>query len=411
MAVPIRLTRQSLAQFLKDPRQIRAFERLFDVAEQVSENPDTQGSGIEAGTAVALAGSALSLAEALRSAVEIVSSAPAAQLNNSVATDYIELHGDGPNNLLPRTMYWSNADDTLVINHSDDVHQQVGLETYVRFTNLTGAPINNGTVLGLQFTGGVTTGVIVPFLADGVTPMLNIVGMATQDVPVGATGRATVFGGVNGLDTTGAPYGETWAVGNTLYASPTIAGGLTKVKPTAPAWAIPFGVVTNVSATAGRVFVRPSIDQPFYYGEFIKTNSVVPSAANTANAVTFSSANIANGLSIGAPASRIVAAFAGLYRFSVRMQMTSGSASVKNAWFWFRKNGVNIPNTSTEVSMDSGTAIVAPSVSLLVSLKAGDYIELMWASDSTNITLDSRPATAFAPSSPAVSMVVSQEQQ
>ena len=402
---PIRLTRQSLAQFLKDQKQIKAFESLFEITEQVSENPDTLGTGIEAASAMALAASVRSLAESLRAAVDVVASAPAVAKDNAVSTDYIELHGDGPNNLLPRTMYWSNSDDTLVINHSDDVHQQVGLETFVRFVNQTGAVINNGTILGLS------GGILVPYLANGATPMLNIVGMATQAIPAVATGRATVFGGVNGLNTTGTPYGETWLQGDTVYASPTVAGGLTKVKPTAPALAIPLGIVTSVSATVGRIFVRPTIDQPLYYGSFVKTVDTTPAAINTAYPVTFDSATIANGLAIGTPASRIVAANAGLYSISCRMQMTSGSASVKNVWFWFRKNGVDIANTATVVSLDTGTAVVSPSIKIMVSLKANDYIELVWASDSTNITLDSRAATAFAPSSPGVSMVISQEQQ
>jgi hypothetical protein len=42
---------------------------------------------------------------------------------------------------------------------------------------------------------------------------------------------------------------------------------------------------------------------------------------------------------------------------------------------------------------------------------AGDYIEIMFASDSTNMTVDNIAATAFAPASPAAILTVNQEQQ
>jgi hypothetical protein len=106
-----------------------------------------------------------------------------------------------------------------------------------------------------------------------------------------------------------------------------------------------------------------------------------------------------------------VAANAGLYKFSVSLQLTSSSASVKNVWIWFRKNGVDIANTSMITSLDSATAIRSPSRDLFFSLLAGDYIEIMFASDSTNMTVDNIAATAFAPAAPAAILTVNQEQQ
>jgi len=171
------------------------------------------------------------------------------------------------------------------------------------------------------------------------------------------------------------------------------------------------GLVRIVDATNGEIAVRPVIEQQLFYGSFAKTADQTPSAANTANAITWSSTTIASGVSIGAPTSRIVVANAGLYKFSASFQLTSGSASVKNVWFWFRKNGVDIANTSMITSMDSGTAIRTPSRSLFFSLVAGDYIEIFWAADDVNVTLDNIPATAFAPAAPAALLTVNMEQQ
>ncbi|MNE19459.1 hypothetical protein D3C80_1125400 [compost metagenome] len=213
------------------------------------------------------------------------------------------------------------------------------------------------------------------------------------------------------IDTTGAPFGEVWVAGRILYVSPTIAGGFTSIKPTAPNLSLPIAQVISVSSTTGQIAVRPTVEQQLFYGQFIKTADQVPTAINTANEITWSSTVIASGVSIGAPTSRIVIANAGLYRFDVSFQLTSSSASVKNVYLWFRKNGVDVPNTTMITSLDSASAIRTPSRSLFFSMLAGDYMELMWACDSTAATLDNIAATAFAPAAPAAILVVQQEQQ
>ena len=55
----LNLTRDQLASFLQDFEQIRQFERLFAVADQVAPSADTTGISIEAGIANATANDAL----------------------------------------------------------------------------------------------------------------------------------------------------------------------------------------------------------------------------------------------------------------------------------------------------------------------------------------------------------------
>jgi len=50
-------------------------------------------------------------------------------------------------------------------------------------------------------------------------------------------------------------------------------------------------------------------------------------------------------------------------------------------------------------------------ISESVSLAANDYIEIVMASTNANVSLIAAPATAFAPGSPAVNLVVEQIQQ
>jgi hypothetical protein len=64
---------------------------------------------------------------------------------------------------------------------------------------------------------------------------------------------ATLYGRVRDFDTTGAAAGEVWAKGDILYASPTVAGYFTNVRPTAPNAVIIVAAVMVVDATAGEV--------------------------------------------------------------------------------------------------------------------------------------------------------------
>lgn len=436
--VDFNISRDRLATFIKDNDTLRRFERLFQAVS--SDNPQNftiifqrlQEIQVEVGNADASAGSVRDSLAALTHDLEAMIVAadakanevadavnaiarsiqadvtrPAFVLPRSFSLDYLDFDQTPPFSARTARVGWNSADDTLNIHHSDNVTQQVGQEIYGRITNNTGATIPNGAALGIN----PTTNSYVLYIANGSLSSLNIVGVTTQQILNGAQGRITVWGRVRDIDTTGTPFGETWIAGDILYVSTTIAGGFTKVKPTAPNLSIPIAQVITVHATTGQIAVRPTIEQQLFYGQFVKTADQVPSAANTANAITWPAALISNGVTIGAPTSRIVTANAGLYKFSASFQLTSGSASVKNVWFWYRKNGVDIANSALVTSMDSGTAVRSPSRSLLISMAANDYVEIMWASDDVNVTLDALAATAFAPAAPAAILTVNQEQQ
>jgi hypothetical protein len=361
----------------------------------------------EGGTAIAAANRVADSLQALARSIELATSSPQFQFPRTFSIDYLDWDQTPSYVAQTARMAWNTADDTLNLHHSDGVTQQMGQELYGRITNNTGVTIPNGACLGIN----PATNTYVLFIANGTLSPITIVGVTTQSIANGAQGRITVWGRVRDIDTTGTPFGEVWAAGQVLYVSTTIAGGFTNVKPTAPNLSLPIAQVITVNATTGQIAVRPTVEQQLFYGQFVKTADQTPSAANTAQALTWSSALIANGVSIGAPTSRIVVANAGLYKFSVSLQLTSSSASVKNVYLWFRKNGVDVANSTLVSSLDSGTAIRAPSRSLFFSLAAGDYIEIMFACDSTAMTVDNIAATAFSPAAPAATLSVNQEQQ
>lgn len=411
---PRPISRNELAQFLPSQRAIRAFEKIFDLLAPSGDDSFQQQleqAILDASSAGASANSARRLVSALEHIAAVLATAPTPKQNTKPMLDYIDLCPYAPHEAVPARLTWNGDDDTLNLHHTGGVTQQVGEEIYLRGVNHTGSTIVNGSCVGFAGVNGDVSVEIENYLADGSMPSLHAIGVVTQDVLDNAKGRVTVWGRVREIDTTGTPYAETWLVGDILYASASIAGALTNIKPTAPDVVVPIAIVLSVDATEGEIFIRPAVEQQEYYGAFTKTSNQTPAVINTAYGITFDVAENANGISIGAPASRIVVANAGLYSFDASFQLVSGSASVKNVWLWFRKNGTDVPNSSFKVSLESATALSTPSRSLFFSLAANDYIELMWAADSTNVTLDAIAATAFAPAAPACTLTVDMIQQ
>jgi hypothetical protein len=147
-----------------------------------------------------------------------------------------------------------------------------------------------------------------------------------------------------------------------------------------------------------------------FYGQFKKTTSVTPAAANTAYEITFDTTEENRGVAIGSPASRIVVTEAGIYNFSAHFTILSNNSSAKTVYFWFRKNGVDVPASAFLTTSDINGGHIASGRDDFFSLVSGDYIELMWAANSTNLELHASPSTAFAPSGPSCMLSVMQVQ-
>jgi hypothetical protein len=400
----LNLTRDQLAAFLTDQQQIRQFELLFSVVDELQVITGTDFE-YQADTAAATANEALAQISRLAAAVELLANGPVIQNNNSVVTDYIDLNESPAPTSKTRRLAWNTTDQTVNLGMDYGVTQQIGQETYARVGNTTGSTIPNGTVVG--FAGATSNALLVaPYLADGSQPTLYILGIMTHDLPdSGQKGYCTTWGFVRDVDT------SAFSPGDLLYASPTVAGALTNTKPTAPDNVIPIAACVTSNATTGIIFVRPTIQQMQYYGVFTKTTDQTPAVINTEYLLTFDNTQISNGVTIGGTTSQIIVPESGLYQFDATVQLTSGSSSSKNIWVWWKKNGTAIANSARLVTSDINNGYIPIALNETVSLAANEYVELAFAADSTNVTVDSVAATAFAPAAPAVVLSVTQVQQ
>lgn len=316
----------------------------------------------------------------------------------------------------PGTLCWNDDDDTLNIQHSNDVIQQVGQELYLRVRNETGLTIPNGNVV--RFSGatngnGIPRLLAAPFLADGTFPSLYTIGVATQDIEDDEDGLITVFGRVSDLDTTGIGVTESWALGDILYAHPSVAGGLTKVKPTAPNNVVPIAAIIKVDSSEGELFVRPTIEQKYSYGLFERTTDLSVAGINTAYVVDFDTTEISNGVSrVVGNTTRLQVDQSGLYQIDISAQVDVNAGGLQGAtmYMWIRKNGDDVPDSTRRQGVIGAAPSTNLSFNVTLTLNTNDYIQVAYAGDNTDLKFDASAATAFAPSTAAVKVGVTQVQ-
>lgn len=309
------------------------------------------------------------------------------------------------------TLSYNSVEDTFDLTHLHAT-QQIGFETYMRCTNATGSTIPNGSVV---YFSGVNDDIeVAPLLANGSVNELYFVGVTTFEMLDGDTGPVTVYGKVRTLNTTGASVGETWVAGDLLYASPTTAGKFTKVRPTAPNDVISVAVVLVVSATVGEILVHPTVPLGLSYGVFSDTTDQTVSATATPTLIKMNTTDISQGITVvndgGGNPTKITVANAGLYSFAISNQYTSSSSSQKDIQTWLRKNGTNIANSNSYVTTTANGANVVFSTTFTISLAAADYVQIVWASSDTAVSLNAIPATGYSPAAPSVIVSVTQVQ-
>jgi hypothetical protein len=145
-------------------------------------------------------------------------------------------------------------------------------------------------------------------------------------------------------------------------------------------------------------FVQIVLEDGNYSGA-ITTNQTA-AATNTAYSLTYTP-SVQEGISNGTPASRIVFEEGGEYMVSFSAQIASTSSSTVNFWFWPRVNGVDVTGSTMKNALHQNGSVLVVSRSAIFTFAAGDYLEAMWAVDSTSGYLDAATATAFAPAAPA----------
>lgn len=164
--------------------------------------------------------------------------------------------------------------------------------------------------------------------------------------------------------------------------------------------------------TAGGITVNQTTNFAGYYGSFYssldQTDGTTPHlmfCENTADAD-----GVAMELGDEATKSEITFANAGTYniQFSAQLHNKGGGGSGNIVNIWFKLNGSDIANSDTKVTVPSNAPYVVAAWNFMVSVAAGDYVEMAWFTDNVNIILEHEAAGALNPAIPSLIITAQQ---
>ncbi len=145
-----------------------------------------------------------------------------------------------------------------------------------------------------------------------------------------------------------------------------------------------------------------------YYGSFYSTQDQTVAVINQATPMTLNLTAEASGVSI-VGGSRITFAVAGTYdlQFSAQLHNRGGGGSGDTVDIWLAKNGTAIAESATRVVVANGKYNV-PAWDFMLTVAAGDYLELVWTTDNLNIVLEHNAAASPVPAIPSLIVTVMQ---
>jgi hypothetical protein len=141
------------------------------------------------------------------------------------------------------------------------------------------------------------------------------------------------------------------------------------------------------------------------YGAFQDSTDQTAASTTVAYPVTFNTTDFSNGVTV-ASNSRLTVALDGLWNLQFSLQFKNANNDGQDVEIWFRKNGTNIDNSNSRFHLPARKSTGDPShliaaMNFFASMVANDYIEIMWRTTSTDVSLEQFP-TSTSPTRPAI---------
>jgi hypothetical protein len=161
------------------------------------------------------------------------------------------------------------------------------------------------------------------------------------------------------------------------------------------------GDLTALSDTLGAA--QLNVPTALYYDTTSQTAAVI----NTAYKLKFGNTYFQNGITIsGTGGTTFTVDRPGIYNFQFSGQLWSNSASQKEAQVWIRKNGTDIGYSGRAYTVDMNSGHLDAVWNFNIDLAAGGYIELIWATNNTDLYFDPEAAVSPYPGIPSTVVAV-----
>ena len=146
----------------------------------------------------------------------------------------------------------------VILKHGRDLFERVVNKTGIQLTKAAYQAVRISTAQGQRLGVALAQ-------ANNDNNSADTIGLVVETINNNQEGMIYVVGEIDCINTTGSLQSETWADGDVLYLSPTTAGRITNVKPTAPQHLVVVGYVVYAHATQGKIYVK--VNNGFELGE------------------------------------------------------------------------------------------------------------------------------------------------
>ena len=142
-------------------------------------------------------------------------------------------------------------------------------------------------------------------------------------------------------------------------------------------------------------------------GLFFNTADQTLAAINTGYPITFNQTYLNNFVALQtASTSKIEVAVAGVYNFQLSAQLKSTNASAKDVQIWIKRGTTTIGYSGHRYTVEGSDNHMNVNWIFDIDLAANEYIEMYWAADNTNVTMEAIPASAPYPAVASAVMAV-----
>jgi len=144
------------------------------------------------------------------------------------------------------------------------------------------------------------------------------------------------------------------------------------------------------------------------YGGFSDTNNQTGDITQ-GTAISFDTIDVNDGVTVQ-NSSEITVPTTGIYNLQFSIQFENVGNAQYDATIWLRINGSDLANSSTQYTIPSrkSAGIYGYNVTMLtflLELNANDYVEIFWVPESTEVSIQAKPASV-SPAYPAIPSII-----
>lgn len=143
---------------------------------------------------------------------------------------------------------------------------------------------------------------------------------------------------------------------------------------------------------------------PRLFGAFSSTVTQTNASTSGINVMTVNTVDVPDGFTV-VSGSQITAQASGVYNLQFSTQLEKTTANADTVEIFLRKNGSDVPNSNTEVTVQGSSARSVAAWNFYVPLASGDYAQLAWYSADIHVRL-AAVSGQTNPTRPAIPSVI-----